>query len=147
MTRHHSVIRPAGILALSVLVGVAGCSKRADDTPAGAASTAAGQPSAAPQAKGASKLGDLSSFRTIASDVAVMVDKGDLAGAKTRIKDLEVAWDGAEAGLKPRDATNWHVVDKSIDTALKAVRAEPPSQTDCKKAMANLLATFDSVKT
>lgn len=84
MTRLHSIIRPAAVLALSALVGLAGCSKRVNSTPAGAASTA-GQPGATTQAKDSSKLGDLSSFCTIASDVAVMVDKGDLTGAKTRI--------------------------------------------------------------
>jgi hypothetical protein len=105
-------------------------------------------PSIARQPHPTTRLGNLSAFATIAVDVKNRVANNDLTGAKTRVKDLEVAWDDAEAGLKPRDSAKWHQLDDEIDAVLTSLRAGTPNQSDCSTTIATLVNTlnkFDGV--
>jgi hypothetical protein len=93
----------------------------------------------------ASALGDLSRFRAIAADTLKITRTGDLPAAKTRIKDLETAWDDAEAQMRPLDKDAWRTIDKAIDLALTNLRAASPNDAACAAALQALIATMDGV--
>jgi hypothetical protein len=92
---------------------------------------------------------DLSNVRTAVADAEALVDKGDLAAARVRIKDLERSWDGAAAGSTRQTVAQWSVVDRAIDRGLDrvllALRPRSPNAAMGGKALADLLAAVDQV--
>ncbi|MEA5362976.1 hypothetical protein VA596_25830 [Amycolatopsis sp., V23-08] len=89
-----------------------------------------------------SPLGDLSVFRGITQDTLNLLNGGNQAGATTRVDDLEIQWDTAEARLKPKDKTEWTNVDGRIDKVLRALRSTSPDQATEKDALTALLTTL-----
>ncbi len=83
-------------------------------------------------------LGDMTLFNTIVTDVQSIVATGDLAAAKTRIKDLETAWDDAQPTMQPISPADWGNVDGAIDDALTALRAGPPDANTATTTLAAL---------
>jgi hypothetical protein len=130
------------VVGLLLAFGVAGYLWRTSvlevDVPAAVVTAVAPQAGAAPQTP-PSRLGDLSRFRIITKDALGLVTGGDQVGATARARDLEIAWDDAEARLKPRDKAAWTALDGKIDTVLRAIRATSPDPAAEKAALNALL--------
>jgi hypothetical protein len=91
-------------------------------------------------------LGDLSSFKTIAEDTLKLVSENKLPEAKTRIKDLETAWDLAHKNLQALNKDKWTVIDQAIDKSLKQLRAGTPNVVGATDALNTLLKTINDSK-
>lgn len=94
-------------------------------------------------------LGDLSAFRQIGEDTLKLVHDGDLFGARTRIADLESAWDAAVPQLKPMNSGKWTELDTAIDDVLSNLRASQPdatASTTALQALLDLLNTLNPVQ-
>ena len=88
------------------------------------------------------KLGDLSSFATIADDTLTLIEQKDLVAAQKRITDFETAWDAAQPTLYPKDKAAWGVIDDAADAAIKSLRATKPSAKKAKTTVTALLNTL-----
>ena len=122
--------RPVAALSLAMLLTV-GVAVHADPLPR-------------PFVIASSSLGDLSPYRTIAQDTLALVDKGDIAAARLRLKDLETAWDKAEPSLKPKDAKGWAALDSAIDAALTDLRTPSPKAGDCAVSLEALIGQMNA---
>lgn len=90
-------------------------------------------------------LGDLSAFKRIVHDTLALVRAGKLADAKTRITDLETAWDDAESQIKPISPEDWSKIDSQIDKALRQLRAVHQDPKGCETSLSSLMDVLDSL--
>jgi hypothetical protein len=92
---------------------------------------------------------NLSNFRTAVAHDKALVDKGDLAAARTRLKDLDKFWDGTGASSSAQTVACWRVIDRAIDRrldrALLALRPHWPNAAMGDKALADLIVAVDQV--
>ena len=92
-------------------------------------------------------LGDLSAFKQITEDTLRLVRTGDLSRAKSRVGDLEFAWDNAEARLKPMNPGTWSSMDDAIDDVLRKLRAGRQDAAACTASLESLIAVINTLDT
>jgi uncharacterized membrane-anchored protein len=90
-------------------------------------------------------LGDLSAFRQITEDTLGFVRAGDMTRAKSRVGDLEFAWDNAEAKLRTMNKEKWTEMDDAIDEVLHKLRAVQQDPATCTKSLESLITVIDTL--
>ncbi len=148
-----AVLQLVAVIAVVVLGGGAGYKWRHDSfqnavkeapaaspiaktgTTAATKMTTAGGAQPSPPATQVRPLGDLNYFKTLTDDTLALVLAGKWPKAKTRVTDLETAWDDAEASLKPMNPAKWHEMDGAIDHVLKQLRATQSDAARCTAAL------------
>ncbi len=129
----HGLAQTVAVAVVVISVSVVGYNARKNtltaDTTTGASA-------------GATKLGDLSAFRIIATDTLNLLSAGTQKQATSRIGDMETAWDVAQARLQARDKTTWTLIDGKIDTVLRSLRTAKPNPSAEVIALKDLLAVL-----
>jgi uncharacterized membrane-anchored protein len=144
----NAVLQTAVTLALLIGISAGGYffqrSRLQSSEAASSSSTASGTSSAGTAMPGqaTSPLGDVSTFRTITQDTLNLVNKGDLAGANTRVNDLEYEWDNAQSRLKSKNGAEWSKIDGKIDTVLRNLRSTHPDLAASKNSLEELLTVL-----
>ena len=92
----------------------------------------------------ATKLGDLTPFRQIASDTLAIAEKGDLAAAEKRATDLETMWDDNAHAMRKMDKQQWTALDNALDATFEQLRADKPDAKGCVDALTTLVKLMDA---
>ena len=85
---------------------------------------------------------DRAALRTVTQNTLARVQAGDQKAAKTRVKDLETAWDDDQGRLEPLDKQAWSALDGEIDAVLTAVRSTSPDPATETATLQTLLTSL-----
>ncbi|HEX9367806.1 MAG TPA: hypothetical protein VF921_14340 [Vicinamibacterales bacterium] len=75
-----------------------------------------------PAASAAATDDNMTPYRTLAADALKAFKAHDMATAKKKAKELEVAWDTREKALQKKSPDLWGQIDKAMDGFIKPVQ-------------------------
>ena len=104
------------------------------------------KPAVIARAAAKAPIGDLSKYRKLAVEVLALAKAGKLAAAKTKVKELETAWDSGQSKMESMNAKIWRTVDIEVDNVLNELRADKPQVASSVKALEDLIKIMDKSK-
>ena len=77
---------------------------------------------------------NMTPYRTMAGDALTAFKAHDMATARTRARDLEVAWDSREKALEKKYPEVWGQIDKAMDAFIKPMKDKSPDPVNVQAA-------------
>jgi hypothetical protein len=90
------------------------------------------KPAADAQSKPAAADDNMTPYRNLAGDTLKAFKASDMATAKKKARELEVAWDKGEKALQKKSPDLWEQIDKAMDAFIKPVmkdKSPDPAKT------------------
>jgi hypothetical protein len=77
---------------------------------------------------------NMSPYRQLAADTLKAFQANDMSTAKTKARELEVAWDTHEKALQKKSPDVWGQIDKAMDVFIKPVQGKSPDPAKVQAA-------------
>src|SRR5205823_15025852 len=83
---------------------------------------------------------NMTRYRKLAADTLEAFKAHDLATAKKKAWELEVAWDTGEKALQKKSPDLWGQIDKAMDAFIKPVQGKSPDPAKVQTAYDTFVA-------
>ena len=101
---------------------------------------AASAQSPTPAAGAAAADDNMTPYRTLAADTLAAFKAHDMATAKKKARELEVAWDSREKALQKKSPDLWGQIDKAMDAFIKPLKGKSPDPAKVQAAYDTFIA-------
>ena len=105
--------------------------------------------SSAQEPKPAAQAADdnMTPYRKLATDTLQAFKAHDMATAKKKARELEVAWDTREKALKKKSPDMWGQIDKAMDAFIKPMQDKSPDAAKIQSAYDTFIAKLQLAAT
>ena len=83
---------------------------------------------------------NMTPYRTLAADTLNAFKAQDMATAKKKARELEVAWDTREKALQKKSPDLWGQIDKAMDAFIKPMQDKSPDPVKVQTAYDTFIA-------
>ena len=90
---------------------------------------------------------NMTPYRNLAADTLKAFQAHDMATAKKKARELEVAWDTGEKALQKKSPDLWGQIDKAMDDFIKPMQGKSPDPAKVQTAYDTFIAKLQLAAT